>query len=63
MIKKRLLLLAFVVTTFARAQEGATDLEGNIPPNDRWYSSPWLWIVGAAMFIIVLVALTKGKKD
>lgn len=25
-----------------------------------WYTQPWVWIVGAAIFILLLVALTRG---
>ena len=25
-----------------------------------WYSKPWVWIVGGAVFIIILVALIRG---
>ena len=25
-----------------------------------WYTSPWLWIVGAAVFILLLIALLRG---
>ena len=31
-----------------------------------WYTSPWVWVFGAAVFIILLVALTRQsnrKKD
>ncbi len=28
--------------------------------NENWYASPWVWIVGAALFILLLVALTRG---
>lgn len=30
--------------------------------NDNWYASPWVWIVGAAVFILLLVALTRGGR-
>jgi hypothetical protein len=29
---------------------------------DNWYASPWVWIVGAAVFILLLVALTRGSR-
>lgn len=25
-----------------------------------WYTSPWVWIIGAAVFILLLVALLRG---
>ena len=27
----------------------------------EWYSSPWVWVIGAAVFILLLVALTRGN--
>ena len=27
----------------------------------EWYSAPWVWIVGGAIFIIILVALLRGN--
>ena len=28
-----------------------------------WYAQPWVWIVGAAVLIIVLVALLRGSSS
>ncbi len=28
--------------------------------SENWYTEPWVWIVGAAVFILLLVALTRG---
>ena len=46
------------------AQEGETK-NINVDVNakgDNWYASPWVWIVGAAVFILLLVALTSGSR-
>jgi hypothetical protein len=29
----------------------------------EWYTSPWVWIAGAAVFIIILVALLRGNSS
>ena len=26
-----------------------------------WYTQPWVWVVGGAVFLIILVALLKGS--
>jgi hypothetical protein len=26
-----------------------------------WYASPWVWVAGAAVFILLLVALLRGR--
>ena len=45
------------------AQEKGTDIKVDINKesgSSDWYASPWVWVVGAAVFIILLVALTSG---
>ena len=29
----------------------------------NWYASPWVWVVGAAIFILLLVALLGGGRS
>lgn len=31
-----------------------------ITEDTTWYTAPWVWVVGAAVFILLLVALTRG---
>ena len=39
-----------------------TDINITTDSND-WYAQPWVWIVGAAVFILLLVALlSSGRK-
>jgi hypothetical protein len=28
-----------------------------------WYTSPWVWVIGAAIFILLLVALLRGNSS
>jgi ABC-type phosphate transport system auxiliary subunit len=47
----------------ALAQDAGTkkvDIDVNTK-GDAWYASPWVWVVGAAVFILLLVALTRGS--
>ncbi len=30
---------------------------------DNWYASPWVWVVGAALFILLLIALLRGNSS
>ena len=42
---------------------GTSKTEVNISAGGgEWYTSPWVWIVGAAIFILLLVALTSGSR-
>lgn len=34
----------------------------NASTDSNWYASPWVWVVGAALFILLLVALLGGSK-
>ena len=38
------------------------DVDINTNKGDNWYASPWVWIIGAAVFILLLVALTRGGR-
>ena len=29
----------------------------------EWYTSPWVWVAGGAVFIIILVALMRGNSS
>jgi hypothetical protein len=29
----------------------------------EWYASPWVWVAGGAVFIIILVALMRGNSS
>jgi hypothetical protein len=42
---------------------GGKDINVNVnSKGDAWYASPWVWVVGAAVFILLLVALTRGGR-
>lgn len=30
--------------------------------SNEWYTSPWVWVIGAAVFILLLVALVGGGR-
>ena len=64
-LKKSLAIGAlFFFQTFAWAQDKEIDenLNLNEGGND-WYAEPWVLVVGAAVFIIILVALLRGKSS
>jgi hypothetical protein len=31
--------------------------------SETWYASPWVWVAAAAVFILLLVALTRGSSS
>lgn len=52
-------------TMVALAQDGGgkdVNINVNTKGSNAWYATPWVWIVGAAIFILLLVALTRGGR-
>ena len=57
--------MTVLINVILFAQEKKTEIDVNLNKDantDNWYASPWVWIVGAAVFIILLVALTSGGR-
>jgi hypothetical protein len=66
MKKAYLTLLSVLTSILLFAQEKTTQVDVDINKGTgggNWYASPWVWIVGAAVFILLLVALTSGGRD
>lgn len=56
-------MLAAIMSVIAFAQEKKAEIDVDINKGGseaNWYASPWIWVVGAAVFILLLVALTRG---
>ena len=39
------------------------DVDLDIDGGGTWYAEPWVWIVGVAIFIIIIVGLLKSNSD
>jgi hypothetical protein len=66
MKKAYLTLLTVLTSIILFAQEKTTQVDVDVnksTSSSNWYASPWVWIVGAAVFILLLVALTSGSRD
>ena len=57
--------LCLLASLPALAQEKSTDINVNLNKGNggNWYTQPWVWIVGAAIFILLLVALLRGGRS
>ena len=62
--------LAFLFTCFQIvlwAQGGdqsvTTKTTSSTTKTTEWYTSPWVWVAGGAVFIIILVALMRGNSS
>jgi hypothetical protein len=47
-------------TVVAFAQDKGVDLDINVKKESAWYQSPVVWVIGGAVFILLLVALLRG---
>jgi len=66
MKKAYLTLLTILANIYLFAQDKTTQVDVDInkgTSDSNWYASPWVWIVGAAVFILLLVALTSGGRS
>ena len=43
------------------AQEKGIDVDINVKKENEWYQQPWVWVVGAAVFILLLAAILKSN--
>lgn len=44
----------------AFAQDKGIKVDVDIKKDNEWYRQPWAWVVGGAVFILLLVALLRG---
>lgn len=54
-----LCLMLVSVLTFAQEKGLDIDIDVN-KENDQWYNNPWAWVIGGAVFILLLVAIVRG---
>ena len=52
-------LLSYL-SVIAFAQDKGIDIDINVKKEHEWYRQPWVWVVGAAVFILLLVALLRS---
>ena len=55
-----LAIVSLLMTVVAFAQDKQVDVNINTKSGGNWYAQPWVWIVGVAVFILLLVALTRS---
>jgi hypothetical protein len=55
------LFVLSLVSVVSFAQEtGGADIDVNINKGGEWYQQTWVWIVGGALFVLLLVAILRG---
>ncbi len=53
------LMLSFV-SLLSFAQDRGLDVDIDVKKDNEWYQQPWMWVIGGAIFILLLVALLRG---
>ena len=62
LLNRALFGLAFTLAgVLAFAQDKGIDVDINVKKESQWYQQPWVWVVGAALFILLLVAILRGS--
>ncbi len=56
-----LAVLGLMISFKIFAQDGGLDVDIDIG-KPEWYEQPWVWVVGGAVFILILVALLRKKR-
>jgi hypothetical protein len=62
-MKKVYLSVMIALCSIIAFAQDKKEIDVNINTDDggSWYTAPWVWVVGAAVFILLLVALTRGS--
>lgn len=57
-------MLCFMQTiSFAQDKKVDVSIGTNSGSGSNWYAQPWVWIVGGAVFLLLLVALMRGNSN
>jgi hypothetical protein len=56
------MLVFQLLSIAALAQEKGLDVDINVKKESEWYQQPWVWVVGGAVFILLLAAILRGGR-
>jgi H+/Cl- antiporter ClcA len=68
-IFRSLLVFLLFLQAAVKAQDSTTSshsesvTKSTTTTTNTWYMQPWVWVVGAAVFVIILVALFRGNSS
>ena len=51
------------LSVIAFAQDKGIDIDINVKKEHEWYRQPWVWVVGGAVFLLLLVALLRNNSS
>lgn len=49
------------VKTFAQSVPEKVEVDINAGGDSVWYGQPWVWVVGIAVFIVIIIAITRNN--
>jgi hypothetical protein len=52
--------LSCFLSVISFAQDKGIDVDINVKKESAWYQNPVVWVIGGAVFILLLVALLRG---
>ena len=55
-----LAIMLSLTSALAFAQDKGVDVDINVKKESEWYQQPWIWVVGAAVFILLLAAILRS---
>jgi hypothetical protein len=59
-----IILMLCLLQTISFAQDKKIDVDISTDKGGGdWYAQPWVWIVGGAVFLLLLVALLRGNSN
>ena len=53
--------LSGITALISFAQDKGLDVDINVKKESQWYEQTWVWVLGAAVFVLLLVALLRGR--
>ena len=57
-------MLSLLQTAVWAQEGGGADIDIKVTKeSSNWYAQPWVWIVGGAVFLLLLVALMRGNSN
>lgn len=60
-----MILTTFLVSvkTFAQSAPEKVEVDINAGGDSVWYGQPWVWVVGIAVFIVIIIAITRNNNS
>ncbi len=54
---------ALSVKSFAQSVPDKVEVDVDAGGDAVWYGQPWVWVVGIAVFIVIIVAITRNNNS